>query len=154
MKKTLTMAVSGLIAATIAVGTLATPAEAGKRERRLAAGIAGGAIIGAIIANEVHRNRKHRRADRHYGHVRHERRRHREYDGYEPRYYEDDRRFNEYERYEEEPVVRRDLRRVGSISADNAHISWCYDRYRSYRERDNSFQPYHGPRRQCHSPYD
>lgn len=34
-----------------------------------------------------------------------------------------------------------------------AHVSWCYDRYRSYREWDNTFQPYHGPRRQCHSPY-
>lgn len=35
----------------------------------------------------------------------------------------------------------------------NAHVEWCYARYRSYRERDNTFQPYQGPRRQCHSPY-
>ena len=34
-----------------------------------------------------------------------------------------------------------------------AHVQWCYDRYRSYREWDNSWQPYHGPRRQCISPY-
>lgn len=34
-----------------------------------------------------------------------------------------------------------------------AHIGWCYDRYRSYREWDNSFQPYNGPRRTCVSPY-
>jgi hypothetical protein len=34
-----------------------------------------------------------------------------------------------------------------------AHIRWCYNRYRSYRSWDNSFQPYHGPRRQCVSPY-
>lgn len=33
------------------------------------------------------------------------------------------------------------------------HVSWCYDRYRSYRAYDNTFQPYHGPRRQCRSPY-
>ena len=35
----------------------------------------------------------------------------------------------------------------------NAHIQWCYDRYRSYRHSDNTFQPYNGPRRQCYSPY-
>src|SRR5690606_16990240 len=35
----------------------------------------------------------------------------------------------------------------------NAHIEWCYNRYRSYRASDNTFQPYNGPRRQCYSPY-
>lgn len=35
----------------------------------------------------------------------------------------------------------------------NAHVRWCYNRYRSYRAYDNTFQPYHGPRRQCYSPY-
>lgn len=34
-----------------------------------------------------------------------------------------------------------------------AHVQWCYDRYRSYRAYDNTFQPYHGPRQQCYSPY-
>jgi len=33
------------------------------------------------------------------------------------------------------------------------HVSWCYNRYRSYRAHDNTFQPYHGPRRACRSPY-
>lgn len=36
----------------------------------------------------------------------------------------------------------------------NAHIDWCYNRYRSYRAYDNTFQPYNGPRRRCNSPYD
>ncbi len=36
---------------------------------------------------------------------------------------------------------------------NNAHVQWCYDRYRSYRASDNTFQPYNGPRRQCNSPY-
>ena len=36
----------------------------------------------------------------------------------------------------------------------SAHVQWCYDRYRSYRASDNTFQPYHGPRQQCYSPYD
>lgn len=33
------------------------------------------------------------------------------------------------------------------------HYEWCYDKYRSYRASDNTFQPYHGPRKQCYSPY-
>lgn len=37
--------------------------------------------------------------------------------------------------------------------ARSAHVAWCYDRYRSYRAWDNTYQPYHGPRRQCWSPY-
>lgn len=37
--------------------------------------------------------------------------------------------------------------------AGNAHVNWCLNRYRSYRPRDNTFQPYNGPRRQCYSPY-
>ena len=35
----------------------------------------------------------------------------------------------------------------------NAHVNWCYSRYRSYRAYANTFQPYGGPRRQCYSPY-
>ena len=35
----------------------------------------------------------------------------------------------------------------------NAHINWCYDRYRSYRAYDDTFQPYRGGRRYCRSPY-
>lgn len=35
----------------------------------------------------------------------------------------------------------------------DAHVQWCYDRYRSYRASDNTFQPYNGPRQQCRSPY-
>jgi len=36
----------------------------------------------------------------------------------------------------------------------NSHVEWCYNRYRSYRASDNTYQPYDGPRRQCYSPYD
>ncbi|CAG1003510.1 Lectin-like protein BA14k [Rhizobiaceae bacterium] len=39
------------------------------------------------------------------------------------------------------------------VRGDSAHVRWCYDRYRSYRDWDNTFQPYNGPRRQCYSPY-
>ena len=34
------------------------------------------------------------------------------------------------------------------------HHDWCYARYRSYRASDGTFQPYHGPRKRCNSPYD
>ncbi len=50
---------------------------------------------------------------------------------------------------------------AGAIANDNppayasgdAHVRWCYNRYRSYRASDNTYQPYNGPRRQCNSPY-
>ena len=46
---------------------------------------------------------------------------------------------------------------TGAIAAGRrgggSHVDWCYDRYRSYRASDNTFQPYNGPRRQCYSPY-
>jgi hypothetical protein len=48
-------------------------------------------------------------------------------------------------RYYDPP--RRYYRRGGG------HVAWCYDRYRSYREWDNTWKPYYGPRRQCWSPY-
>jgi BA14K-like protein. len=33
------------------------------------------------------------------------------------------------------------------------HVDWCSAKYRSYRSYDNTFQPNHGPRQQCYSPY-
>ena len=51
--------------------------------------------------------------------------------------------------YYDEPVYRPRVYRGGG----GAHVQWCYDRYRSYRAWDNTFQPYHGPRQQCYSPY-
>lgn len=44
-----------------------------------------------------------------------------------------------------QPAPRRGL--------NQAHVQWCYDRFRSYRSSDNTFQPYQGPRRPCRSPY-
>lgn len=51
------------------------------------------------------------------------------------------------------PPQRRYHRRYYRRDARSLHVEWCYDRYRSYRHWDNTFQPYHGPRRQCYSPY-
>ena len=49
------------------------------------------------------------------------------------------------------PVYREPVRRV--YRGGDAHVQWCYNRYRSYRAYDNTFQPYNGPRQQCYSPY-
>ena len=35
----------------------------------------------------------------------------------------------------------------------SAHVRWCAARYRSYDARSDTWQPYHGPRRHCRSPY-
>ncbi len=43
---------------------------------------------------------------------------------------------------------------MNSSDFGDSHHGWCYDRYNSYRELDNSFQPYGGgSRRACDSPY-
>lgn len=44
---------------------------------------------------------------------------------------------------------------TGAIANDRpaysggSHEAYCYNRYRSYRAYDNTFQPYNGPRQQC-----
>jgi hypothetical protein len=38
-------------------------------------------------------------------------------------------------------------------SGSSAHVQWCYDRWRSYRASDNTYQPLNGGRRYCVSPY-
>jgi hypothetical protein len=35
----------------------------------------------------------------------------------------------------------------------NAHVQWCYDRYRTYRASDNTYVPRVGYRAYCNSPY-
>ncbi|ESZ54239.1 BA14K family protein [Mesorhizobium sp. M0317] len=52
--------------------------------------------------------------------------------------------------YYVQPAPRRYYR---TQRLSSAHVQWCYDRYRSYRAWDNTFQPYDGPRQQCWSPY-
>lgn len=51
------------------------------------------------------------------------------------------------------PVYRAPIYRERVYASGSAHIRWCYNRYRSYRAYDNTFQPYYGPRQQCYSPY-
>ena len=145
MKKLLSVALASVIAIG-ALGSSMQSAEAGKRERRIAAGIALGVIGAAIAINEHKKARKERR--------------HRYYSRHYPRhrYYRDDYYDRRYDRYRPVYVERRHVRRHvrrshRRLHMSHSHVNWCYNRYRSYREWDNSFQPYHGPRRACYSPY-
>ena len=57
--------------------------------------------------------------------------------------------YNNYNYYDAPPPRR--YYRAQRVSS--THVQWCYNRYRSYRAYDNTFQPYNGPRQQCYSPY-
>jgi len=48
-------------------------------------------------------------------------------------------------------IVNNNQNRV--YRGGDSHVQWCYDRYRSYRASDNTFQPNYGPRQECNSPY-
>lgn len=67
-----------------------------------------------------------------------------------------------YNGYYFPPAAFVDRRTVRSIERaerrynrrmDRAHVDWCYDRYRSYRESDNTYVPRRGVRAECISPY-
>jgi hypothetical protein len=47
------------------------------------------------------------------------------------------------------PVYRERVYRGGG----DAHVQWCYDRYRTYRASDNTYVPRAGQRAYCNSPY-
>ena len=147
VKKILTLATAGILSLGI-IGSALQPAEAGKRERRIAAGVALGILGTAIIVNEHKKRKKERRAARHRS--------------YNNNYYAPRHRYNNFDyrpirrNHVERRVFREPVRSYHSgrqLRITQAHLNWCYDRYRSYREWDNTFQPYHGPRRACYSPY-
>jgi len=53
----------------------------------------------------------------------------------------------------DEPVDNQQPQYADSATV-GAHLEWCFNRYRSYRVEDNSYQPSGGgPRRECRSPY-
>ncbi len=142
MKKFLSITAIALLSSTMILTSIISADAHWKNGRRhshggAAAGIAGaiigGAIIGGAIANS-NRRRSSRHCHRGYCH----------------------RHNYEYSDHRHRPVVydppprrrpppRRDY--------GDRHEDWCYDRYRSYRARDNTYQPYRGGRRYCQSPY-
>lgn len=63
---------------------------------------------------------------------------------------------------DEVPPENPDLMETAAIAAPNnslepadndAHLAWCYARYRSYDLNDNSYNAFSGARRECISPY-
>ena len=98
----------------------------GNNGAAIAGALIGGAIIGGVIANS-RRDRVYQ--DRYYAPRR----------VYQPRV----RHYRAAPRY----VAPRRVYRSG---LSDRHIQYCYNRYRSYRASDNTFQPYgHRPRQQC-----
>ncbi len=55
--------------------------------------------------------------------------------------------------YEPRYVVRPRYHHRHVVRIRDPHARWCYNRYRSYDRYSNTFQPYHGRRRTCVSPY-
>ncbi len=151
MKRILALTIATFTAFTIAATSLTTTAQAGKRERGIAAGVLLGAIGGAIIAKEIQRNkkkrhyRKHHRGHNVYGS------RHRRHDVYRSR--RDDRGFY-YDEYREPVRVRRhsnrgQFRNTSRNSRWQRHVNRCHNRYRSYDQRSDTFIGYDGRERQC-----
>lgn len=64
-------------------------------------------------------------------------------------YYYDDYYYDE-PRYIYPRVAPRRYYRSGGL---DAHQAWCLDRWRSYDLRSDTYQPSHGRRRYCNSPY-
>jgi len=161
MKRLFSIATAVILTIGVTAASIST-ANAGKRERRILAGAAIG-IGAALLINHAERKaRKRRRAREYYRTYERPYRRHRN----DYRYRDHDRYYNEPEvvydpprrHYRDAPrrvyheAPRRRYRQARRISR-NSHIGWCHNRYRSYRSSDNTFQPYHGRRTQCISPY-
>lgn len=147
MKRIMSYAIAAMLSLGI-VGSSLQTAEAGKRERRIAAGVAIGLVGAAIIAGANDRDYRERRyRKRHYNNRRYNRRHNRAYRrAYSRPVYIAPRRV-----YRQPAYVAP--RRVYRARYSRAHVAWCQGRYRSYRAYDNTFQPYHGGRRACYSPY-
>ena len=120
MRKLSVLTIAGLTALTIALTSVVTPAQAGKREKRIAAGILFGVIGGAVIANEIHRKRRHHHGNV-YGH--------------------------EYE-HDQIRVHRRKYHRP-RLSGWERHVRRCYRKYRSYDEYSDTYIGYDGIERRC-----
>lgn len=77
---------------------------------------------------------------------------------YQPRYRHYDPYYGHRRIYRDRVIIYERPRRIyrrhhRRVHRSDRHTRWCYNRYRSYRAWDNTFQPYHGRRRACRSPY-
>ena len=142
MKRLSTAAVSLFAALAFIAVSANAPAYAGKKERRIAAGILLGAIGGAIIANEIHRKKKKRHHHRDYGHRHHSTHVYDDDIYVEPRSH---RSHRSHRRYNRNHRVRHNSR----LSRWERHVRRCYARYRTYDERSDTFIGYDGYEHRC-----
>ena len=79
---------------------------------------------------------------------------------YRNRHYRPHRAYRHHKRYRPRSGFSVELNfgspryRAPVASYSGRHHAWCSGKYRSYRSYDGTYQPYHGPRRRCNSPYD
>ena len=144
-------AVLALLATLLSVATIlptTQAAHAGSRDRAFLRGALAGAAGAIIIDRLAHGPRYH--GPRHY------RRPHYGY-GYDYGYrhhrpvvvYRDVPVYRTVPVYREVPVDRRGVRVRRAERAWADHVAYCRARYRSYRVSDDTYQPFHGPRRRC-----
>jgi hypothetical protein len=120
------------VATALSVGalTLATPAEAGRRNRNLAAGALLGLGAAAIIAGSHRRN--------HY------------YDyGYSPGYYAPPPQPYYYAPSPQAYYGPTTYRSYAPAPWTPAWYRYCQHKYRSFHAPSGTYQPYHGPRQIC-----
>ncbi len=144
-----------ITAVSIGVLAMAVPsADAGNKHRYRSNGganFAAGVVTGLIVGGIVSHNRGYRGYRRYNCYGAYCGNRYYRYGnrGYYPkRYYGPGIHKRYYGRlpyYRPAPRYRTSYRR--------AHYNYCFGKYRSYRAYDNTFQPYHGPRRACRPPH-
>ena len=146
MKKIIAFAVAAFTTTAIAITTVSAPAFAGDRERRVATGVVLGVIGGALIANEIHRNHERRRyhSDDYYPEVS---RRHR-HRGEGRRYVEREPIYVE-RRYREPIYVERRVEAAPRQSRWERHVEACYDAYKTYDERSDTYISRNARERRC-----
>jgi hypothetical protein len=156
--------VTGWIAATLGALMLAgtVTASAGELQRRGDLLIDGppGCHPGTTDCSQIYIGDRNHRGDGGHSYRRHDDRRHWDRHDRDRRHYRHRPRVGIHigpiipsYRYVEPQYRYVQPRPSRRIVLSRAHVNWCENRYRSYRAWDNTFQPYHGPRQQCWSPY-
>ncbi|MEX3010016.1 BA14K family protein [Hoeflea sp. TYP-13] len=144
----------GLAIAAVSIGVLAMSApaaDAGKKYRykshgggNFAAGLVTGLIVGGIVSsNRGYRGYGYRCYNAYCNGPYYGNRGYYPKRRYGPSYY--GRYYGRLPYYRPGPRYKTTYRR--------SHYNYCFSKYRSYRAYDNTFQPYHGPRKACRSPY-
>ena len=139
MKRALRFAAAACLSL-LTVATTVTAADAGRRERDFVRGAIAG-VAGAVIVNGIARAHEPYYAPGYYE------------PSYAPGYYEAPRYVVEQPRYVAVERVHPRRARLRQVRRAGAHQGWCSARYRSYDPASDTFQPNHGPRRHCVSPY-